>query len=210
MVSRFENGQGQPSSTLCVYIRRCFFWSFFVSLLPGPAETSGDGGAAVASAEAVEGALAALGEGREAVGLAHGGHAIPATGQHLVGIRLMPDVPDDAILDAVAQAGKSLKGKNVLTDCQSTLKSGSRALGSRFETRRCFQQAEERARGRGSTTSRPRVGPRLGLIEDIVERHGELDDAQAGSQVTASLRDVVDEVRTQLLGNLRGSIGVKG
>jgi hypothetical protein len=105
----------------------------------GHAEPGGDGRRRVPGAEAVVRRLAPFGERREPVRLAHGGHPVPAAGEHLVRVRLVPDVPDDAV---------------------------------------------------------------LGLVEHVVQRDGELDDPERRPEVAPGLRDVVDEIRAELLRDL--------
>lgn len=42
----------------------------------------------------------------------------------------------------------------------------------------------------------------LRSVEDVVERDGELDHAEAGTEVTAGPRHVEDDIRAELVGEL--------
>ena len=63
----------------------------------GHAQRGGDGGGAVAGAEGVVGALLALGEAADPAALAQGVEVFLAAGDELVGIGLVPHVPDDLV-----------------------------------------------------------------------------------------------------------------
>ena len=65
------------------------------------AEGSADGCAGMADAEGVVVAFAALGEARQATGLAHGMHLLHTAGENLVGVALVSHVPDDAVVGRV-------------------------------------------------------------------------------------------------------------
>ena len=90
-------------------------------------------------AERIVFALGALGEAGEATALAQRANAIAPSGQDLVRIALMADVPDQAV---------------------------------------------------------------SGGVEDVMQRHGELDDAEPGAEMAAGLGDRVDQVVAQLIGDL--------
>src|SRR5690606_18486916 len=62
-----------------------------------------DGGGGMPDAEGVVLALLALRERRDAAGLLHRANAVAATGQDLVRVGLVADVPDDAVVRGVVQ-----------------------------------------------------------------------------------------------------------
>ena len=63
----------------------------------GEAQGGADGGRGVGRAEGIVFALAALGEARQAAALAQGADAVAPSGQDLVRIALVPDVPDQDV-----------------------------------------------------------------------------------------------------------------
>jgi len=101
------------------------------------AQRCADRGAGVADAKGVVLALGATREGRDAVLLAQGFHALATTGEDLVRIRLMTDVPYQPVI-------------------------------------------------RG--------------VEDVMQRDGQLDDAQAGTEMPTGLADRVEQFQAQLIG----------
>ncbi len=44
--------------------------------------------------------------------------------------------------------------------------------------------------------------PVMRRVEDIVQRHGQLDDAEAGAEMTAGDRNRIDQLGAQLVGEL--------
>ncbi len=105
----------------------------------GHAETGGNRRRGVRRSEGIVGALRAPGEAGQAAPLAEGADALAATGEDLVRVGLVADVPDQPV-----------------------------------------------ARG----------------VEHPVQRHRQLDDAQAGAEVAARYRDGVDRFQAQLVGDL--------
>ncbi|GJD98052.1 hypothetical protein OCOJLMKI_5291 [Methylobacterium iners] len=104
------------------------------------AEARRDRGGGVGRAEGIVGALGALGEARQAAALAQRPDAVAASGEDLVGVGLVADVPDQAV---------------------------------------------------------------VGGVEHVVQRHRQLDDAQARAEVPARDRDRLDHLRAHRLGHAR-------
>ncbi len=103
----------------------------------GHAQRGADRSAGVADAKGVVLALGAARECGNAVLLTQAGHAFAATGEDLVRIRLMPDVPQQTVV-------------------------------------------------RG--------------VEDVMQRDGQLDHAQAGTEMPTGLADRVEQFQAQLIG----------
>ena len=105
----------------------------------GEAQSGADRGRAMRRAEGVVFAFGTLGETRQPAALAQRADAVAATGQDLVRIALVPDIPDEPI---------------------------------------------------------------GGRIEDVMDRHGELDHAEPGAEMSACRADRIDNLVAQFVGEL--------